>query len=136
MPRCRVSWFPHGVLLALAVGLGGAGGSSGTGGTQGKGGGGGAAGRGTGGAGASDGGAMDGARPDGSAEAGTDAGAVFAPCPTDGTPCVVMPLGDSITEGYPNFNGGYRVELFNQAVMGSKNITFVGRKSNGPTTVD
>jgi lysophospholipase L1-like esterase len=47
-----------------------------------------------------------------------------------------MPLGDSITEGYPKLNGGYRVELFNQAVMAAKNITFVGRRPNGPDTVD
>ena len=62
------------------------------------------------------------------------------PCPTTaGTACAVMPLGDSITEGYipSGANGGYRVELFRQAGVGSKNITFVGTApQNGPTTVD
>ena len=60
------------------------------------------------------------------------------PCPTTaGTACAVLPLGDSITEGYvpSGANGGYRVELFNQAVMAGKNVTFVGTQMNGPTTV-
>jgi lysophospholipase L1-like esterase len=60
----------------------------------------------------------------------------FAPCPADGSPCVVMPFGDSITEGFPTFNGGYRVELFHQAVLGGHPITFVGDRANGPQTVD
>ena len=63
----------------------------------------------------------------------------FVPCPTDGTPCRVMPLGDSITDGidmtigYAS-NGGYRLELFRQAVTAGHEITFVGtRPPNGPT---
>jgi len=61
------------------------------------------------------------------------------PCPTTaGTACAVLPLGDSITEGYlpSGANGGYRVELFRQAVRAGKNITFVGTQMNGPTTVE
>jgi lysophospholipase L1-like esterase len=46
-----------------------------------------------------------------------------------------MPLGDSITEGYPANNGGYRVELFRQAVTNAKGLTFVGTLMNGPSTV-
>lgn len=42
-----------------------------------------------------------------------------------------MPLGDSITEGFPTFMGGYRVELFSEAVLANKAITFVGRRPNG-----
>ena len=68
-----------------------------------------------------DGGAADGTMP-------------FAPCPADGGACIVMPLGDSITEGYPTFVGGYRVELFHQANLNNKNITFVGRRPNGPAS--
>ena len=51
---------------------------------------------------------------------------------------MVLPLGDSITEGYlpSGANGGYRVELFRQAVRAGKNITFVGTQMNGPTTVE
>jgi hypothetical protein len=62
----------------------------------------------------------------------------FAPCPTDGTPCRIMPLGDSITDGIdPTIgyasNGGYRLELFRQAVAAGHDITFVGtRPPNGP----
>jgi lysophospholipase L1-like esterase len=67
----------------------------------------------------------------------------FNPCPTDGSPCRIMPLGDSITFGFiPNSgqsNGGYRVELFRQAVLDDRNITFVGtnpRGANGPNEVE
>lgn len=56
-------------------------------------------------------------------------------CPASG-PCKILPLGDSITDGVGGSGGGYRVELFRQAVLNNKNITFVGTKSNGPTTVD
>ncbi len=64
----------------------------------------------------------------------------FQPCPTTpGAACVVLPLGDSITWGYlspfASTNGGYRVELFKQAVLANKNITFVGSQTNGPDTV-
>lgn len=45
-----------------------------------------------------------------------------------------MPLGDSITDG-TGYSGGYRVELFAQAIADQKNITFVGSLSNGPDTV-
>lgn len=58
-------------------------------------------------------------------------------CPTSG-PCRILPLGDSITEGYDmsGSTGGYRVELFRQAKQNGKNITFVGSLVNGPSTVD
>lgn len=78
----------------------------------------------------------------GSSHSGGSAGAAgaaatFAPCPTTaGTPCSLLPLGDSITEGFGSSGGGYRVELFRQAAQNGKNITFVGSLQNGPTTVD
>jgi lysophospholipase L1-like esterase len=55
-----------------------------------------------------------------------------------------MPLGDSITHGFGSsgadgggaqHEGGYRIELFRQAVTNTKNITFVGSLANGPTTI-
>lgn len=61
-------------------------------------------------------------------------------CPQSG-PCKILPLGDSITEGMEQtgggyqFNGGYRVGLFEAAVNDGKSITFVGRNENGPNTV-
>lgn len=67
--------------------------------------------------------------------------AAFAPCPTDGNPCVILPVGDSITFGLgamspvPN-QGGYRVELFRRALADGHAITFTGRVANGPNTVD
>jgi lysophospholipase L1-like esterase len=49
-----------------------------------------------------------------------------------------MPLGDSITEGYRSSKGGgYRVELFHDALADKKSVTFVGSSTpNGPPTVD
>ncbi len=59
-------------------------------------------------------------------------------CPTTaGTPCNIMPVGDSITEGCCTAPmGGYRIELFHQALTNQKNVTFVGTLTNGPGTVD
>jgi hypothetical protein len=62
----------------------------------------------------------------------SDAG--YQPCPATG-PCVIMPYGDSITEGFPIW-GGYRIELFRMALAAGKDITFVGSAENGPNQVD
>jgi hypothetical protein len=122
--------------------IGGGSGGTGVGGSAGRGGaGGGSLGAGAGGS-AGAGGAGAGGR-GGSAGAG-GAGAVgssaFNPCPADGTPCAIMPLGDSITDGVGASapGGGYRVELFHKAVQAGKAITFVGSATdpNGPTTLD
>lgn len=80
---------------------------------------------------------------DASAGGSTDAGEPsvpdeeppFSPCPRDGSPCVIMPFGDSITEGFPVFDGGYRVELFRLALLDGHAITFVGARANGPANV-
>jgi lysophospholipase L1-like esterase len=90
------------------------------------------------------GGARPDGGPDGRPDGGNDTGSTtFNPCPA-GTACKIMPLGDSITEGYgyrgtssePDNAGGYRIELFRQASTNNKNITFVGNLTNGPSTVD
>jgi hypothetical protein len=65
---------------------------------------------------------------------------VFAPCPSDGSPCRIMPLGDSITFGIGartplTDQGGYRMELFRRARADGHALTFVGREANGPMTV-
>lgn len=60
----------------------------------------------------------------------------YTPCPTDGQPCKILPLGDSITEGCCPGNGGYRIQLFHRALEDGKNITFVGSQQNGPNMVD
>lgn len=68
---------------------------------------------------------------------GSGGGAGYSPCPTDTTmPCAVLPLGDSITEGFGSSGGGYRVELFRQAVQNGRNLTFVGSLQNGPNMVE
>jgi lysophospholipase L1-like esterase len=68
--------------------------------------------------------------------------AAFSPCPSDGTPCRIMPLGDSITFGIGSTGGGYRVDLFRRALEDQRNITFVGvvaaggsNTPNGPNMV-
>lgn len=67
----------------------------------------------------------------------------FQPCPTDGGACKILPLGDSITYGIDSVvgttttqGGGYRVELFHDALMNKKNITFVGSLTDGAQMVD
>jgi lysophospholipase L1-like esterase len=59
----------------------------------------------------------------------------YTPCPTNGDPCKILPLGDSITDGLTT-PGGYRIELFRKARVANQHITFVGSRMNGPTTVD
>jgi lysophospholipase L1-like esterase len=53
---------------------------------------------------------------------------------------MIMPLGDSITDGVGSSapGGGYRVQLFHDAVQAHKALTFVGSATdpNGPTMVD
>jgi lysophospholipase L1-like esterase len=68
----------------------------------------------------------------GGAGAGGGTGS-FDPCPTSG-PCKILPLGDSITWGV-NYDGGYRVKLFSDTIADKKNITYVGKLSNGPSMV-
>jgi len=46
----------------------------------------------------------------------------------------VMPLGDSITDGF-NVPGGYRIELWQKFVAGGYKIDFVGSQFNGPASL-
>jgi lysophospholipase L1-like esterase len=60
-----------------------------------------------------------------------------SPCPSDGTPCKILPLGDSITYGIGSSDSSsYRVELFRKAQAAKQHITFVGSLQSGPTMVD
>ncbi len=43
----------------------------------------------------------------------------------------IMPLGDSITDGF-NVPGGYRINLWQRAVAGGYTVDFVGSAFNGP----
>ncbi len=59
----------------------------------------------------------------------------WQPCKSN--PCVILPLGDSITDGVGVSGGGsYRIELFSLALADVKAITFVEGLSNGPQMVD
>jgi lysophospholipase L1-like esterase len=98
---------------------------------------------GAGGSAGSGGSPLDGGGMGGAAGAGGSTSGTFNPCAAVAA-CKIMPLGDSITEGYgtstgsggPANQGGYRIELFRQTVKNSKNATFVGNQTNGPTTVE
>ncbi|MEU8329277.1 cellulose binding domain-containing protein [Micromonospora sp. NPDC048839] len=46
----------------------------------------------------------------------------------------VMPLGDSITDGF-NVAGGYRIELWQRFTTGGYRIDFVGSQFNGPASL-
>src|SRR4051812_49089883 len=46
----------------------------------------------------------------------------------------VMPLGDSITDGY-NVPGGYRIELWQRMASAGNVVDFVGSGSNGPANL-
>jgi GDSL-like Lipase/Acylhydrolase family len=59
------------------------------------------------------------------------ASAPYRPCPENGRPCRVLPLGDSLTWGI-GYDGGYRVRLFARAQAAGKRITFTGAMHNGP----
>lgn len=85
---------------------------------------------GSGGAGLPDGGNKDLAGSETGAGGGTG---TFDPCPASGA-CNILPLGDSITWGV-NYDGGYRVKLFSNSITDKKNVTYVGKLSNGPATV-
>jgi lysophospholipase L1-like esterase len=116
----------------MGTGAGGTGfgGRTGSGGTTGAGGTGAGGITGNGGTGGPDGGNKDLGGP----EAGTGGGTgTFDPCPASGA-CKILPLGDSITWGV-NYDGGYRVKLFSNTLTDKKNITYVGKLSNGPSTV-
>jgi lysophospholipase L1-like esterase len=62
--------------------------------------------------------------------------APYNPCPTNGDPCRIMPLGDSITQGDGSSTGGsYRLELFRLSLVNNKKLTFVGSQQGGPDMV-
>jgi hypothetical protein len=108
----------HGGTLVQA-GMGGASGGNATAGNSGSS----TAGTGGGSAGSSAGGT-----------GGSGGGGAYRPCPTDGSACKILPLGDSITWGI-QYDGAYRVQLFTKAVADGHKITFTGSVSNGPNMV-
>jgi lysophospholipase L1-like esterase len=114
--------------------------SGGTANTGGSASGGGGAGGNTGAQGGAAGTAAGGSSAGGAGAGGTagTGGAAAGYCPTTpGMPCNIMPVGDSITEGCCTAPmGGYRMQLFHQALTNDKNITFVGTLMNGPGMVD
>jgi hypothetical protein len=136
--------------------IGGSGGAAGTKGSAGAAGGpagerGGAGGSGSGGAGgATATGGAGGATATGGVGGATATGGVggatatggaggtvaYAPCPTNGSPCKILPFGDSITEGVKSSDdAGYRSQIFKSIIAARQKVTFVGSLTNGPTQV-
>jgi lysophospholipase L1-like esterase len=140
-----------GTSTAATGGVTGKGGVTGAGGTSGEGGGAGSTpprDGGPGGRTAGDGGpGRDGGAPGGRTGSGSggQVGGSTGTTPTGGTsgngpckasPCVILPLGDSITHGlFSSDSAGYRSALFKAAVAANQNITFIGSQSSGPSTV-
>jgi lysophospholipase L1-like esterase len=74
---------------------------------------------------------------DASAREAGDGTVPYNPCPSKGNPCVILPVGDSITAGsQSSTGGGYRLPLFHLANVNRKSLTFVGANRNGPASVD
>ena len=70
------------------------------------------------------------------AAAGLAVAALLAPSSPRGAPSPlrVMPLGDSITDGF-NVPGGYRIELEDRLLASGLRVDFVGSLRNGPATL-
>ena len=124
-----------GVSGSPSGGMGGASIIAGMGGvTSGDGGRGGAGGRAGGGAGGKSG--SGGAGQSGGASGSSSMGGASGFNPCKASPCVVLPLGDSITHGYNSSDdAGYRSALFKLAVAANQKVTFIGSVSNGPSTI-
>jgi hypothetical protein len=68
--------------------------------------------------------------------AGAGGAGVYNPCPTNGSPCKILPFGDSITYGDKSSDkAGYRSRLFKLIVAGEQKVTFIGSRADGPTQV-
>lgn len=60
----------------------------------------------------------------------------YQPCPSDGSPCLLLPFGDSITYGTGSSDkAGYRSALFERIVRGRQKAKFIGSQSDGPAQV-
>jgi len=72
----------------------------------------------------------------GGASGASSTGGTSGSNPCKASPCVVLPLGDSITHGFNSSDdAGYRSALFKLAVAANQKVTFIGSVSNGPSTV-
>ncbi len=56
----------------------------------------------------------------------------FPKTPTQNITTVIMPLGDSITDGI-TVAGAYRIKLWNNIISAGQKVDFVGSMSNGPS---
>ncbi len=72
-------------------------------------------------------------RVEGVAAAGVPSEAVYNPCPPSVPVCIIMPLGDSLTQGAGDeADGGYRGELFRILTRTGRPFDFQGSQRVGP----
>jgi GDSL-like Lipase/Acylhydrolase family len=72
----------------------------------------------------------------GNSMGGSAGSAAYDPCPTDGNPCLILPFGDSITDGVGSTDlAGYRSPLFKLIAQANQKATFVGSRNSGPDQV-
>jgi lysophospholipase L1-like esterase len=65
---------------------------------------------------------------------GSGGSTAYNPCKA--SPCIILPLGDSIIHGFGSTDdAGYRSALFKLVVAANQNVTFIGSLTNGPATV-
>ncbi|HVY25637.1 MAG TPA: SGNH/GDSL hydrolase family protein [Polyangiaceae bacterium] len=77
-----------------------------------------------------------GSDPEGAGGGGAGGASPYNPCPTDGSPCKILPFGDSITYGDKSSDkAGYRSQLFKLIVAAKQKVTFIGSRADGPTQV-
>lgn len=91
------------------------------------------AGGGAGSTGGEPGAGSGGAGSPGIAGGGAGGSGTYLPCPPNGGPCKILPIGDSITRGAKSSNdAGYRSQLFKLIVAAKQKVTFTGSLTNGP----
>jgi lysophospholipase L1-like esterase len=92
-------------------------------------------GRNSGGSAGQAGGAGGQSTPDASPSTGGSGGGTgYNPCKA--SPCVILPLGDSITHGWGSTDdAGYRSALFKLIVAANQNVTFIGSLTNPNTAL-
>jgi hypothetical protein len=71
----------------------------------------------------------------GGGDSNADGAQAFIPCLSNGSPCTIMPLGDSITVGGPaGTNAGYRGPLYNLLTQSGRNVLYIGSSVFGNVT--
>jgi hypothetical protein len=72
---------------------------------------------------------------EGGGDSNADDAQAFTPCLSNGSPCTIMPIGDSITVGGPaGTNAGYRGPLYNLLKQSGRYVLYLGSSVFGNVT--